>query len=481
MGFEKDQGTCTGRGFVDVNADGWCKNLHDFVTGHADWSIILDRSTLPTQQICTDADGATEIITCAGHGYKNGEIVRFQDVGNGVPGNIGTTTNYYIGVESANTFKIYTSILNLQAGSEHGINSLAANFGVTRMEPYILVSDDGTPSDANDLKNMIKFGYHTQEAGYVRIQMVGAYDPAEEEILFIYAGYKITSLDSAAFIFDFRANDTGLFYVQSQVSGTWRGAGVDEFAPLSNYLESPTTISGTAQTSLSNGSDVVVQVTDAAEANLFTKNEWYFIYDFRYDAVIPRIAVAYGECNGVGVADGLNADEIRFATLNNDFNSGAKISPYPLPVFTIANGWVGNIQDFCEGGYNVNQIPFYGRSDGTTGHYCIHRQYSEIQSAAILSREYNALTIAAPDDKGNYTVQRPLMCEYYRPNSSSTRTQMNRPYGESKNIYISDDDGMSIMTTGRTIDSKEHINIADEDGMFYGGSSYLSALVINEA
>lgn len=481
MGFEKNQGTCTGRGFIDVDADGWCKNLHDFVTGHADWSIILDRSTLPTQKTCTDANGTTEIITCAGHGYKNGEMVRFQDLGNGVPGSLNTTSDYYIGVETIDTFKVYSSINTLQAGSAININSLAANFGVTRMEPYILVSDDGTPSNANDLKNMIKIGYHTQEAGYVRIQMIGAYDPAEEEILFLYAGYRLTSLDAAAFIFDFRANDTGLFYVQTQVSGTWRGAGVDEFAPLSNYLESPTTISGTAQTSLANGSDVVVQVTDAAEANLFTKNEWYYIYDFRYDAVIPRIAAAYGECNGVGVADGLNADEIRFTTLNNNFNSGAKISPYPLPIFTFANGWSGNINDYCESSNNVNQIPFYGRSDGSTGHYCIHDQAGRIVGGAIISREITAITIAAPDDKGNYTVQRPLMCEYYRPNSDTTRTQMNRPYGESKNIYISDDDGLSIMTTGRTIDSKEHIHIGVESSMFLGGSSLLSVLVINEA
>lgn len=485
MGFEKSQGTCTGRGFTDVDADGFLKNLHDFVTGHADWSIILDRSTLPTQVTCTDAAGATEIITAAGHGYKNGEIVRFQDIGNGVPAGIVTTTDYFVGVEGVNTFKIYTSRKQLQAGTEVDIGNLAANFGVTRQEPYIVISDDGAPSNANDLKNMLKWGYHVDEAGYVRCQMVAAFDPTENEILHIYDGLKLDTLDAAAFVYDFRANDNGLFYGQSQISGTWKGCGVDEFAPLSNYLESPVTISGTAQTGLTNGANVVVQVTDAAEANLFTNGEWYFVYDFRYDAVIPLVAVAYGECNGVGIADGLNADEIRFATLNNDFNSGAKISPYPLPVMSIDNGCAAGDageDDFRDTGWG-SQIPFYGRSDGTTGHYCINDQSGDITGQYIISRDSQAILTAAPDDKGNYTVQRPLICENRRPNDTSSlsyNTQMNRPYGENKNLYLSDDNGMSVMSTGRTIDSKEHINIADENTMFVGGSSSLSVLCINE-
>jgi hypothetical protein len=294
MGFEKDQGSCTGRGFTDVDADGFCKNFHDFITGHADWSIILDRSTLPTQKTCTDAAAATEIITCATHGFKSGEIVRFQDLGNGVPAGISTTTDYYVKVLDADTFTIHLTRNALQASTEVNIGALALNFGVTRMEPYILVSDSGAPSDSNDLKNMIKVGYHTDEAGYVRVQMVGAFDPAEEEILFLWDGVKIPTLDAAAFIYDFRANDNGLIYLQSQIAGTWVGVGVDEFTPLTNYLESPATIVGTAQGAIANGANITVQVTDAAEANLFTSGEWYYVYDFRYDAVIPRIAVAYG-------------------------------------------------------------------------------------------------------------------------------------------------------------------------------------------
>lgn len=485
MAFEKDQGTCTGRGFTDVDADGFLKNFHDFVTGHADWSIILDRSTLPSQKTCTDADGATEIITCAAHGYKNGEIVRFQDLGNGVPSGTNTTTDYFIGVESASTFKVHHSRQHLQGGLEININALAANFGVTRMEPYILISNDGTPSNPNDLKSMLKWGYHTQEAAFVHCQWVGSYDSGNEEIIFIYDGLKLATLDAAAFVYDFRGNDNGLFYVQSQISGVWRGCGVDNFSPLSNYLESPVTISGTAQTSLTNGANVVVQLTDAAEANLFTKGEWYFVYDFVYDAVIPRTAVAYGECNGVGVADGLNADEIRFATLNNDFNSGAKLSPYPLTTMSLQQGCqLGNAgeDDFRDLSYGP-EIPFYGRSDGTTGHFCINDQIADIQGSYVISRDYRAIITAAPDDKGNYTVQRPLVCEYKRPNdtnSSLYSTQMNRPYGESDNVYLSDDAGLSIMTTGRTIDSKEHISVAVESDMFIGGGNDVEVLMINE-
>ena len=85
MPFENDQGSCTGRGFTDVDADGYLKNLHDFITGHADWSIILDRSTYPTQKTCTAAATATDVITAAAHDHRTGEIVNFVDTGNGLP------------------------------------------------------------------------------------------------------------------------------------------------------------------------------------------------------------------------------------------------------------------------------------------------------------------------------------------------------------------------------------------------------------
>lgn len=479
MAFLKSQGTCTGRGFVDVDTDGWCKNLHDFVTASADWSIIRDRSAYPTQKTCTAVDGGTEEITAASHDLFNGEVVRFQNTGNGVPSGISTTTDYYVKRIDANTFKICTTRANLHSGTYVNLGAFALSFGVTRQEPYILISNDGTPSDSNDVKNMLKIYYHTQDAGYVRMQMVGSYDPVEYEIVFVWSGYRINTLDAAAFIFDFRANENGLFYAQTSISGVWRGFGVDEFAPLSNYLESPTTINGTTQNSLTNGSNVVVTLTDAAEANLFTKNEFYYVYDFRYDGVVPLIAVAYGQCNGVGVADGLASNQIRFATLNNNFNAGAKVNPYPLPIHSISNGHSTASGDIAASDCTA-QLPFYSYSSGTTGHYCIHNQDNGyLEGRLTISRDYNAIITNAPDDKGNYTVQRPLICEYF--NTLDNYTDCNRSYGESKNIYLSDDNGMSIMTTGRTISGKEHINIADEDAMFMLGSPNLSVLMINEA
>jgi hypothetical protein len=150
---------------------------------------------------------------------------------------------------------------------------------------------------------------------------------------------------------------------------------------------------------------------------------------------------------------------------------------------SLTNGGTCGTNDFRDIGWH-SQIPFYGRSDGTTGHYCIHDQSYDIQGGYIISRDLVAITTAAPDDKGNYTVQRPLVCENRRPNDTnagSYNTQMNRPYGESKNVYLSDDDGLSIMTTGRTIDGKEHITVGVESSMFSGGSLGISVLMLNEA
>lgn len=482
MGFEHDQGTCTGRGFTDVDADGYLKNLHDFVTGHADWSIILDRSTYPTQETCTAAAAATDVITCAGHDLNTGEMVRLNDTGNGLPSGLAEDTDYFVQVIDANSFALHTNRQNLIADTRIAIGDFASNFGVIRTEPYILISPSGTPSNVNDLKPMMKWGYHTEEAGYVRCQFVASYDSSSEEIVFVYDGIKVTTLDAAAFVYDFRANDNGLFYAQTSIASTWRGAGQDDFTPLTNFLENPVTISGTTQNAITNGSDKVVQMTDAAEAALFTKNEWYYIYDFRYDASYPRLMVAYGECTGVGVADGLNADEIQFGTVNNDFKIGAIVSPYPLTTYTFDKGGTAGANgenDYRYPSYK-GMLPFNSRADGTTGYYCIHDQAGNEYGGYAISRDYQAIITGAPDDKGIYVCQRPLICEYQRPNDG-TVTGMNRVYGESKNIYLVDDDGLSVMTTGREIDSKEHISIGAEDTIFINGSSNLECLALNEA
>ena len=485
MPFENDQGSCTGRGFTDVDADGYLKNLHDFITGHADWSIILDRSTYPTQKTCTAAATATDVITAAAHDHRTGEIVNFVDTGNGLPTGLAESTDYYVQVIDANTFAVHTNHQNIYSDTRINIGDFALNFGVIRMEPYIVISETGTPSDVNDLKPMMKWGYHTEEAGYVRCQFFVSYDSVNEECICVYDGQKLTTLDAAAFVYDFRANDNGLFYAQTYIAGTWRGVGQDDFAPLTNFLENPATISGTLQGNISNGANVVCQMTDAAEANLFTSGEWYYVFDFNYGASYPRLSVGYGECNGVGVADGLNADEIRFATMNNDFPAGAIVSPYPVPTYTIDQGGIdgdANEVGYRDSGY-FSQIPFYSRDDGTTGYYCIHDQGGDIQGGFRVSRDENAILTGSPDDKSAYTCQRPLICEHRRPNDTNSPayyTDMNRSYGESKNIYLIDDDGLSIMTNGRVINTKDHISIGPESSFFYGGNADIEVLVLDE-
>jgi len=481
MGFEKDQASCTGRGFADVDADGFLKNLHDFVTAHADWGIILDRSTLPTQETCSAVNTGTNEFTVTGHDFKGCEKVTIQDTGGGIPGSFSTSGEYYVIVVDANTIKLALNHQDAYQGTERSITSdPGSNFGITRSGPYIVIADDGTdPSDANDLKNMLRIGYDTNEAGYIRVNHVASFDATNDVVVYFYGGERLSTLDAAAFVYDFRANDNGLFYIQSQIAGTWKGVGVDEFSPLSGFLENNATVNGTTQASITqSASSVTVQVTDSAEANLFTKGEFYYIYDFRTDYLC-----SYSECTGVGVADGLNADEISFANVNQSFNSGAKISPYPLNVYSIKQGIKNdNIDDLRysgSGAYNFGTIPFV--SYDNPGYYqCIHDMADSIYGYFNISYDYTALITQAPDDKGRYACQRPLITEYLRHNSSYDTTDMNRVLGESKNIYLSDDDGMSTMTTARTIGGKAHISVGDSDN-FFDASGIIEVLMINEA
>jgi hypothetical protein len=468
MGFETTQTAVTGPGFADTHADGYLKNLHDFVSGLSDWSILLDRSVSPSQQTCTASTGSNEQITCANHGLKTGEIIRFYDTGNGLPSGLSAATDYYADVVDSNTFKAKTEPNYIYTDTDTpDIGDFSSDFGVHRREVFILVSN-GTPTDVNDLKPILKFGRHLDDASnYVRCQAYASYDSTNEECIMCWGGAKFAI--SAAATADYRANDIGLFLVQGDVGGTWYGWGIDGFTPVENLLEDPNTISGTVQNTISSTSNVVVELTNAAEAALFSKGEFYFIYDMNYKDQ-QGIAAGYGKCNGVGTNDGLNANEIRFETMNRYFDtSGAKVSPYPLLYHTFMAGSKndGSTEtNFRGSSVGTCQLPFHSYDYVEVGNNYsmlnrIHDEKSELYGEIYASHEHGP---RGDNDKGLYWCQKPLICEKLDQDGQSS--EADRCYGESNNLLITISAVTVIMTSTRTLDGKSYIYIDDHDEVF---------------
>lgn len=64
---------------------------------------------------------ATDIWTLTAHGFVTGERVRLTNSGGALPANASATTDYYVSVIDADTFKLYTSQANAVAAGATGL------------------------------------------------------------------------------------------------------------------------------------------------------------------------------------------------------------------------------------------------------------------------------------------------------------------------------------------------------------------------
>ena len=64
---------------------------------------------------------ATDIWTLSAHGFTTGERVRLTNSGGALPADASATTDYYVSVIDANTFKLYTSAANAIAAGATGL------------------------------------------------------------------------------------------------------------------------------------------------------------------------------------------------------------------------------------------------------------------------------------------------------------------------------------------------------------------------
>lgn len=112
--------TTSGTGGTPVTGTGTGSNIRVFVsldtgiTEETTYYVIKDGAdnfALGHKSQLFTADATTNEITCAGHGFVQNDVVKFEQVGT-LPGNISSTTFYYIREISGDKFKISTTADN---------------------------------------------------------------------------------------------------------------------------------------------------------------------------------------------------------------------------------------------------------------------------------------------------------------------------------------------------------------------------------
>lgn len=504
MAMQIEQGTCTGRGFNDIDTSGYLKYFYDWITktpaaGGPGWTILVDKSTYPTPQAITSVDTGTDVITITGHGFLNGERVRVTTDGT-LPSPLNISYEYFVHRIDANTFHLVRDYLRpaYEGESSEYVNLTTTGSGtsyVSQDGPYIVASNNASPAvmgGAND--HIIKIGYYDSVASYVYMQHY--LSPGVDSVSLPYFGYNghwIKTVDAGPFTYDFRGGEEFLL-LQSRVPADdqWYRAGCDIMTRIPQLCEDPSSVYGV----VTMGSDTaytpgtvsqVITLASSGQASSFTKDNWYYIFFVGLDTSSNRRANAiYGQIDAIGTADGLSTDaQIRFNYLSAPSHArdiifdGAIVTPYYHFVYSIGE----KTPSALSGSYTVNMaeynvvtgtIPYYSYQ-GTTDGAVADGDYDFIESVAYAYCDY--FLLKATQDDGRWPAQKPILTEVY--NGTGGNTNMNRGYAEAVNFAMIDDGGMDDMEYGVTISGEDWISIGPTNNIWGGYPSGCVILVLH--
>lgn len=497
MSMQLEQDSCIGRGFGDTDANGWCEKFKLWVTrspvqGGPGWYIIRDRSTAPVARTITAVNTTTEILTIPGHGFLNGEPIRFQTTGTQI-GGITTGTKYYCKVLDADNIQVFPSWDNwLRNTSVMNLTSAGSGNSAIVTGPYIVISDQANPSAISNAK-IAKIGYDSGMAGYAMVQFfLTAGSNANTHPLGLWGGYPIKTVDSGAFTYNFRGNDEFILW-QSRipVEAKWYRAGIDEWSILNDFTEDDATVHGivASNQTFTAGQACTLTLQSEAQVNSLTKGNGYFIYYAGLDinGSADTCYITYGVINGKGVSDGLTSTQVRFELLpglraiSNTIQAGARITPYLHTVYAFSNAPTETFNsslynDLCYAYMSSSYYSFipYMSYNIDSSAYCMHQQGGQIGSGCSGSIEDVIVSKGLQDD-GNYIVQRPAIIE--SRNGAQGTSGMNRVWGETKNLYCTISTGMTDMETGRTINALDFVSLGPSSSLLGGISSSTHLLI----
>lgn len=472
--FQIEDGIATGRGFSAIDANGVCAKFRDWVvkspaSGGPGWYIIADYSAnVPVNFAPTDVNTTSNEITLTAHGYAHCHCVRFSTTTT-APGGLTNNTTYYVIFVNANTIKLATTFDNAMAGTAIDITTQGSGtHTISPMEYFIVVCDTNAPvvnaynsGPGGNAPKYIRFGYWVSNAGYITIHGLLYWDTTNRRGRAYWTARELATYDAADFVYSFRGGAEQMM-IATRTGTTWHFMIIDDFVGDTNLLEAATKV-GVLQSGVSSGSSVVCQLA-AGEALNFTANSYYFIYDFTATTTGAQATqVNYVKISSVDIIN----DRVTIETLTNNFNSGAVISPYAHRFYS--KGVSRSVSYTSYSAFQLEygsytSIPYYSsdigkqcyRSQAQGPIDCSYYYYGGSAADSYLSY---VITKMAPDDRGNYAAQRPVIVETDNPPDGYNVNSSNRAYGIMKNAYVSAQGTAAAWNDYRVINSRNWLYV----------------------
>lgn len=472
--FQKESGTCTGRGFADVDSSGYLAKFKTWITkdpasGGPGWYILRDRSIYPTQFTYTIPNPADGTVICPGHYFATGDQIRVSSTGtlpiasSGGPGGgqLSSSSDYMVYVIDATALKFtnYYSYAYAGAVSSNCYVYSSGGTGTQKVNlngPYITISDSSAPAINDCTSKIMRIWAKTSEAGTVRITYFLGWDGTKP--YGVWGDHALSTVDSGDFVYDFRGGSE-MMVLQSRnpnLGGNqWTTSFIDNWVGDSNLVEG-TDKTGTLIANATSGSDATLRLSPGDSSNL-TLNNYYFIYNM--SGTGPWV-----NYSKVKAFDGSN---IVVNNINKNFPAGSKIGAYPHRFY--AGGSSGSrrfpyVSEALNQIYVFSDHSFSSTMDGNVGPY-----YG-------VSYDTGYMDQMNPNDYGQYAVQRPNIRETNMANYASWLAQesMNRAYGVAKNVYVATKNTMSQALDGRVINGKNYLYFQACDYIWGSDSNHVA-------
>lgn len=459
-------GSCTGRGFADVDSSGWLANFKSWVvkdatSGGPNWSILLDRSPLPTATVFTvNTTGVSHLLDATGHGYYTGEIVQVSNTGGSLPNGLNASQDYIVYKVNGNQFRLCSNMTDSWTGTGVNVTNTGSGTHRAQMEgPYIVVSDQSSPT-TNQPAMIMKAGYKILESGKLRTQYALSFDTTNKVIYGYWGGFQINTVDAGSFSYDFRGGAECMI-VQSRVGSSWSTSVVDSWLGDSNFVEGTDKI-GTLATGTTAGTNKVLQLGAGQAAN-FTPNRYYYIYDMNGHAWVNYVKVTASDMTSSITVD----------SIDKNFPTGSVIAAYAHRIYCVGNVLALNVNRFNSNNYGVKSgIPYYSNQTSTKA---FPDQNGQIYGSITGSIDTVTLGQAAPNDRGYFACQKPFIVE--RANQQAAQNDgMTEGYGIMKNMYATNVGTMVQGLDGKTIGGSNWLYFQPFDAVIYFGAGSLAAM-----
>lgn len=336
--------------------------------------------------------------------------------------------------------------------------------------PYIVISnhqDIGTglpdtpagegvsenPNKFDEPHKILKIEAPSAQAARVNIYGYAWWDKGTQTGYLEWFRSYINTVQDDIFLYDFRGGPD-FITIGANNNSSWSFQFLGDFDEDTTFVENRTVAAAMTGPIGASGSPVTITFSSSGEANLFTKNKFYFIYDF--DGVAKA---EYRQCTGVGVADGLLATQIQVDQIQTSggFAAGAVVCAYAQRFIA----WETHHKD---NGAKTIHMPYVS---SLTSSQVTRTGTQNLQEQLAMSE--TALITMDPDDTNIYAYDVPYAAEYL--NGAPNFDDMNRIYAPLTGMYVTSPADLTKMYVGRVISSQNYLYMEDfqskQEGITY--------------